>query len=203
MNVDSGWWIIHLNPFILSFVCSNNARVKDLRWPPHSLRLGWGFLSLLQRSSLPGGHGCWSSFFSQDSSDYPMWSLRRFKAKEQLDNCPASELAFQRLVLRRALPKPAAGWAQDFTPKVLSGLVIRHICEDGFLIVWDKIFGTKTFCFIYFMGCPLDCTFQFSVLNRSNEAWLLLRYLGDTHQKYQLIYFPVLYGDALKNYCGI
>lgn len=74
-----------------------------------------GSHSLLLISSIPWCRAsvvAGAPFSLRGCSGYLMWSLRMFKAKEQLNGCSANELAFQRPVLRRALPKWAARWKQ-------------------------------------------------------------------------------------------
>ena len=136
MNVNWGQWIIHFNPLVPSFVHSKEARFKDLRWS--LITGGWrerpprppaDFIHPLE-SSQPG---CWS-FFPSGCSGYPVYCFWMFKAKEQLSSCSASELAFQRPMLRGHCPSEQLGggrWVYSHSPV----WVIRYFCENDCLFV--------------------------------------------------------------------
>lgn len=67
-------------------------------------------------------------------SGFPVCCLRMFKAKEQLSSCSASELAFQRPMLRGHCPSEqlvGGWWVYPHSPV----WVIRYFCENDFLFV--------------------------------------------------------------------
>lgn len=136
MNVNWGQWIIHFNPLVPSFVHSKEARFKDLRW---SLITG-GWREAPAPSCWfhpsPGVKPAWllELFSLRGCSGYPVYCFWMFKAKEQLSSCSASELAFQRPMLRGHCPSEQLGggrWVYSHSPV----WVIWYFCENDCLFV--------------------------------------------------------------------
>ena len=74
-----------------------------------------------------------------------------FKAKEQLSSCSASELAFQRPMLRGHCPSEQLGGGRrvySYSPV----WVIRYFCENDFLFVGRLGMWCWKICFINFDG---------------------------------------------------
>lgn len=103
-------------------------------------------------------------FSLRGCSGYLMWSLRMFKAKEQLNRCSARELAFQRPVLRRALPKWAARWKQ-------TSLLIQSC-------LGNKIFHWKWLCLCRKTKDLVLKVFALSVLMEFFLEWTLHHFIN-------------------------
>ena len=154
MNVNWGRWIIHFNPLVPSFVHSKEARFKDLRWS--LIAGGWreGPRALLLISSIPwsqAGLVAGALFSLRGCSGYPVCCLWMFKAKEQLSSCSASELAFQRPMLRGHCPSEQLGGGRrvySYSPV----WVIWYFCENDFLFVGRLGMWCWKICFINFDG---------------------------------------------------
>lgn len=170
MNVNLGWWIIHLNPFI-PLVGSNNARFKDLRWPLIALAgreapspSSWfdpfpGFMSLVAGAP----------FSVRECSGYLKWSLRMFPPKEQL--------FCQRISISKASAQrgtaPVSTWVE--TEKFIQSCstvwaVIRFTCEPDVLVNWRVKIWYQSCNFVHF-----DETLSRMMLAilhiKANDAW--------------------------------